>query len=203
MITPMSREPGDEITQLLHRLASGDSQAEEKLIPQVYDELRKLAAMQLRRERNNHTLDPTALVHEVYLRLLNRPNLNWQGRAHFYGVAAQVMRHVLVDYARQRRAEKRGGTRARIPLGDALSISDEKCETVLNLNDALDRLEKIDARQAKIVVMRYFGGLTEEEIALLLGISARTVKRDWVVAKAWLKNALGSDPTSPEEPKGP
>jgi RNA polymerase sigma-70 factor, ECF subfamily len=178
------------LTQLLNRFAEGDPAAEAELVPYIYAELKKMASGHLRRERPGHTLQPTALVHEVYLRLAGRKT-KWEGRAHFFGVAARVMRAVLVDYARQRGAQKRGGLLTAVPMEDTLAISPDKCELVLQVDEALEHLERLDERQAKIVEMRYFGGLSEEEIGLILGVSPRTVKRDWRMAKAWLAVALG------------
>ena len=146
-------------------------------------------------ETPGHTLQPTALVHEVYLRIVGRKTA-WQGRAHFFAVAAHVMRSVLVDYARKRTAQKRGGILPVVSLDDALTISEDKCELALQVDEALDKLAQFDARQARIVEMRYFGGMTEEEVALLLGISTRTVKRDWTMAKAWLAGALTTPGTA-------
>lgn len=185
----MCPDPGDDVTRLLARLSTGDSSAEAELIPRVYAELRKLAVAHLRRERSNHTLQATALVHEVYLRLAGRCADDWHGRAHFFSLAAQIMRRILVDHARQRHAAKRDGG-VMVPFEEVLVISDDRCEVVLHVNDALCRLERRDPRQARVVELRYFAGLTEEEIGLLLGISIRTVKRDWMVAKAWLKAEL-------------
>lgn len=185
----MCPDPEDDMTRLFARLSTGDNSAASELIPQVYAELRKLAVAHLRHERSNHTLQATALVHEVYLRLAGRYADDWQGRAHFFALAAHIMRCILVDHARQRRAAKRDGGVA-VPFEDVVVISDDRCELVLHVNDALCRLERRDPRQARVVELRYFAGLTEEEIGILLGISTRTVKRDWVVAKAWLKAEL-------------
>jgi RNA polymerase sigma factor (TIGR02999 family) len=189
-----SRETPDlapsEMTELLNRFARGDKQAERDLLPLVYGELRRIAAHHLRQERPNHTLRTTALVHEAYLRLIGRPDMDWQSRTHFFGVAAQVMRHVLVDYARQRRAEKRGGGRTHMPLEDGLAVSDEQCALIAELDAALQRLERLNARQSKVVELRFFSGLKEEEIAELLAVSVRTVRRDWTIARAWIYGEL-------------
>ncbi|HYZ84219.1 MAG TPA: sigma-70 family RNA polymerase sigma factor [Bryobacteraceae bacterium] len=179
-----------DITRLLQRLSEGDKLAEDALIPHVYEELRQMAKFHLLRERPGHTLQPTALVHEVYLRLTKRSSGGYHNRAHFFAMAAKVMRGLLVDYARQRKAEKRGGSVQRVELPDTLQVDDDKCDLILGVHTAIERLERRDERQARIVVMRFFGGLTEQEIALLLGVSQRTVKRDWVVAKAWLAAEL-------------
>ncbi len=187
----MALDPNVPLTQLLNRFAEGDAAAEAELVPYLYKELRKMAGTQLRRERPGHTLQPTALVHEVYLRVVGRKT-KWQGREHFFAVAARVMRSVLVDYARQRTSLKRGGAQSTLVLEEAIAITADKCELVLQVDEALEKLSRIDLRQARIVEMRYFAGMTEEEIGILLGISARTVKRDWTMAKAWLAGALRS-----------
>jgi RNA polymerase sigma-70 factor (ECF subfamily) len=182
--------PG-EITLLLHRLSAGEAGAEEQLFPLIYNQLRKLAGSFLRRERPGHTLQATALVHEAYLRMAGQYKLDWKGRAHFFGVAASVMRRILIDDARMHQAEKRGSGKGHLLLDEALVTSDENLDLLLSLDEALEHLAKQDPRQAKIVEMRFFSGLTEEEIGLILGLSERTVKRDWVVAKSWLQAELG------------
>ncbi len=184
--------PGDggEITKLLADMRNGSAEAEKSLFATVYAELRRLAAKQLRRERQGHTLQPTALVHEVYLELLNQKNKDWQNRAHFFAFASQVMRHVLVDHARRRKAEKRGGGAPALQIeGLSLATSYDLGE-LLEIDRALTRLTSFDERQGRIVEMRFFGGLSEEEIGEVLGVSPRTVKRDWRVAKAWLHAEL-------------
>ena len=180
---------GQQITVLLRRISSGDAGAEEELFTAVHGELRMLAGCFLRRERPGHTLQPTALVNEAYLRMLGSMGRDWTDHAHFFRVAARVMRRILVDYARQRTAAKRSAL-APPEIEAGMAISEEKLTAVLAVDRALRRLEKQDPRQAKIVEMRFFGGLTEEEISLILGTSARTVKRDWTAAKAWLKAEL-------------
>jgi RNA polymerase sigma-70 factor (ECF subfamily) len=185
----MSTQPG-EVTRLLFELRQGDRDAEARLIPLVYRELRSLAARYLRAERVGHTLQPTALVHEAYLRLTAMKSVNWQDRCHFFAVAAQVMRRILVDHARARQAVKRGRSYAPIQLDDSLLAADQKSNELIALDDALNRLAVHDPRQSKIVELRFFGGLSEEETAVVLGISERTVKRDWRVAKAWLYNQV-------------
>jgi RNA polymerase sigma-70 factor (ECF subfamily) len=182
-------QPG-EVTQLLIELRAGKKEAESKLIPLVYTELRRLAAHYLRGERPDHTLQATALVHEAYLRMTKLHDVDWQSRSHFFATAATVMRRILVDHARAQRAGKREGFREAISLDEALVISPARCTQLVALDDALDKLAKLDARRSKIVELRFFGGLSEEEIGLFLGISARTVKRDWRVAKAWLYNEV-------------
>jgi len=178
--------PSGAITRLLTQLKSGNREAESQLISLVYDELRNLAAHYLRLERPGHSLNATALVNEAYLRLVEQKGVDWQGRAHFFGVAAQIMRRVLVDHARKRMADKRGGARQKISLDDVVLVDERRSDELLVLDDALHRLEQWDLQQSRIVEMRFFGGLTEDEIALVLGISTRTVKRDWSVARAWL-----------------
>jgi RNA polymerase sigma factor (TIGR02999 family) len=181
-------EPGKgEVTNLLVRFREGDRQAEAQLIPLIYGELRRLASGYLNRERGDHTLQPTALVHEAFLRLVSEGQPPWQNRAHFFGVAARLMRQILVDYARRRRSLKRGGSCERIDLEEKFLVySPEKSAELLALDEALDRLASQDERQARIVEMKYFVGLDIEEIAQVLGTSPRTVKRDWTMARAWL-----------------
>jgi len=182
--------PAGEMTELLRRVAQGDKEAEADLLRQVYQELHRIAAAYFLRERADHTLQATALVHEAYLRLAGQTEIDWQNRSHFFSVAARVMRRILVDHARQRSAGKRGGGGPLIPLDDNLVVTDEQCERFPDLDAALDRLENMRPRWAKVVELRYFGGLTEEEIAETLGISARTVKREWQRARAWLHDEL-------------
>jgi RNA polymerase sigma-70 factor, ECF subfamily len=175
-----------DVTRFLIDLQTGRPDASSQLIPLVYQELHRLARHQMRHERSDHTLQATALVHEAYLRLVNQPERTWQNRAHFIGVAAQVMRRILVDYARARRAAKREGMLKRVPLEEPLLFTEEQSEELVALNEALERLTQIDARQGRIVELRFFGGLTVDEIAEALGMSSKTVKRDWSVARAWL-----------------
>jgi RNA polymerase sigma-70 factor (ECF subfamily) len=181
----------DEVTELLNGLRAGKSEAEAKLIPVIYKELRRLAAYYLRAERPDHTLQPTALVHEAYLRLTKIREADWQSRSHFFATAASVMRRVLVDHARRRNANKREHFRDAVSLEDALVVSPARTSELLALDEALARLAKLNARQSKIVELRFFGGMSEEETASVLGISARTVKRDWRVARAWLHDEIG------------
>ena len=178
-----------DITQLLVQWASGDKQALDELTPLVYKELRRLAASHLRRERTSHTLQPTALVHEAYLRLVDQKDPNWQNRSHFFGVASQLMRRILVDHARKKQAYKRGGQR--VSLEEAISFQPERSRELLALDGALTSLEKLDARKCRAVELRYFGGLSMEEIALTLNISAVTVRRDLRMAEAWLNREIG------------
>jgi len=185
----MSSNQG-EVTQLLAQIHAGNKEAEDRLIQLVYTELRGLAAHYLRGERSDHTLQPTALVNEAYLRLTRMQEVDWQSRSHFFATAATVMRRILVDHARAQRAEKREGFREAVTLDDALVVSPGRNPDLVALDEALDRLSKVDARRSRIVELRFFGGLSEEETAHVLGISARTVKRDWRVAKAWLYNEM-------------
>lgn len=189
----MGESPG-EVTLLLAEVKLGRQDALPKLLPLVYKELRRLAGHYLRDERIGHTLQPTALVHEAYMRLVGQDRADWQNRAQFMGVSAQLMRRILVDYARERTAAKRGGGAVRIDdEGFELAANAEQSEQVLAVDEALARLSKLDAQQAQIVEMRYFGGLSVEEAAEALGISPRTVKRDWAMAKAWLRTELSSE----------
>ncbi len=186
----MAPSGSEQITQLLNDLRQGDRSAESKLIPFVYPELRKIASKYMSRERANHTLQATALVHEVYLRVAGQENQAWENRAHFFGVAALLMRQILVDHARRFKAARRGGGPQRIELQDSLLVCRDNADIVLEVDRAITKLELLDSRQAHIVVCRFFGGLTEDEIATALGISVRTVKRDWTMAKAWLHGKL-------------
>jgi RNA polymerase sigma-70 factor, ECF subfamily len=183
---------GESITALLQQLSEGNREVEEYLIPQIYPALRQLAARYMRQERRNHTLQPTALVHEAYERLVQQPQIPWQSRAHFYATASQLMRHILVDHARTRQAAKRGGVQNQVTLDDALLPAMGQSADVLALHEALERLARFDARQSRIVEMHFFGGLTFEEMASVLRVSDRTVKRDWSMARAWLKGELTS-----------
>ena len=178
-----------EVTVLLNQLNDGDESAPERLLPLVYDDLRRLARAYFADEKPEHTLQPTALVHEAYIRLVNWENVDWQNRAHFFAVAAEVMRKILIDHARKKNAQKRSGGQ-KILLDEAVSFSSEKELDLINLEDALIALEKLDARQAKIVELRFFGGLSIEETAYVLKISETTVKREWTFAKAWFQREL-------------
>jgi RNA polymerase sigma factor (TIGR02999 family) len=187
----MQEQPIGEVTVLLQKMRSGDSGAAEELIPLVVNELRRLARLQLRDERPGHTLQPTALVNEAYLRLVGDQGREWQNRAHFIGVSVSVMKRILIDHARRKRALKRGlETHSLTEAEDYAGLSLEQAEELLALNLALDRLEKMSARQRQVVELRYFGGLSTEETAEVLNISPVTVKRDWIVARAWLKGQL-------------
>jgi|SRR5208283_241264 len=178
--------PEADVTALLSQLTQGNHEAHEKLIPLVYEELKRLARSYMRRERADHTLQTTALVHEAYLKLVRQQAVNWQGRSHFFGIAAQLMRRILIDHARGQLRDKRGGVKEVLPLDEALVFSPEHSEELVKLDEALERLAKLDARQSQIVELRFFGGLSVEETAEFLGISPKTVKRDWSVAKTWL-----------------
>jgi RNA polymerase sigma factor (TIGR02999 family) len=187
----MNDAPND-VTQLLSQLSSGDTAALDVLLPRIYSELHGLASNYLRREyRKDHTLQPTALVHEAYLRLVNQRESRWESRAHFFGAAANVMRQILVDHARRHTAEKRGGEFEKMQLEESIVIqSNEKSFELLALDEALEELEKFDAQKSKIVELRYFGGLSVAETAEVLGVSEITVKRHWRVAKAWLYDKI-------------
>jgi RNA polymerase sigma factor (TIGR02999 family) len=185
----------EDVTQVLEQIRNGDERAADKLLPLVYDEFRALARHYLAQERANHTLQPTALVHEAYMKLVDQSRVDWQGRSHFFAVAAQAMRRILVDHARSRQREKRGGGRARVVLDEAVALSPQKDEDVIALDEALEQLAKLDPRQAKVVELRFFGGLSVEEVAHTLGVSKRTVEGDWTFARAWLSRELrGTDP---------
>jgi len=185
----MEPSPAD-VTSLLNKLAAGDQEAAAQLVPLVYDELRRLAVRRLRQERPDHTLQATALVHEAYVKLAAQRSAKWQNRAQFFGVASQVMRRILVDYARGQQRIRRGGKQQKVALDDVLLVSPERTEEVLSVHESLSRLEKLDARQARIVELRYFGGLTVEEIAEVVRLSSKTVMRELNVAKAWLYGDL-------------
>ena len=178
----------DDITALLLAWRGGDHSAFDRLFPAVYEELRAIAHRQLARERPGHTLETTALVHEAYFRLVDQTRAQWEDRAHFFAVAANAMRRILVGYARRHRAVKRSGTQ--VSLDEATLVADQRAETMVELDEALARLADVDERLVKVVECRFFGGLTEEETAQALGVTARTVRRDWVKAKAWLQRTL-------------
>ena len=186
------------VTEVLNELAKGDERALDRLLPVVYRELKRLAAGYLRSERAEHTLQPTALAHEAYLRLVGREEIQWQNRAHFLGVAARAMREILVDHARRRKALKRGGGQALTLYDEALPVAGGRPVAFDDLDQALVDLARLSERQAKVVELRYFGGLTIEETGEVLGISPVTVKRDWATARAWLYRELtGSDFANP------
>ena len=188
-------EADGNISALLEAVQGGSEQAAADLLPMVYDEMRRLAAARMAKLRPGQTLQPTALVHEAYMELVDKGDRKWEGRRHFFGAAARAMREILVDHARRRGAVKRGGDRQRVDqtmgaLADHKGLDDED---VLALDEALDELAREHARQADIVVMRFFGGLTHDEIAAELNVTVRTVERDWRFARAWLKRRLGAD----------
>lgn len=180
----------EEVTQVLRELSDGHETAPERLMPLVYNELRRLAAGYLERERPEHTLQPTALVHEAYIRLVDWKNVSWQNRAHFFALAAQVMRRILVDHAREKKAEKRGGRLARLALEEAVSFPQQRDVDLIALDDALKELALIDPTQSKIVELRFFGGLTIEDTAETMKVSPATIKREWAMAKAWLHKRI-------------
>ena len=194
---PVSQHERTDVTELLTAWRGGDASAASQLLPIIYDELHRCAARAMRRESVGHTLQPTALVNEVYLRLVNQTRAGWQNRAQFFGVAAQLMRRILVDYARARAAEKRGGGLQAVTLDDVHDAIDASSTPdamqILELNDALIKLEALDPDQARVVELRYFTGLNIEETAEALGVSASTVKREWNVARAWLRRELSAE----------
>lgn len=179
-----------DVTTILSGLAHGDRAAADALFPLLYDELRAIAHRRMRDERAGHTLCTTALVHEAYVRLIDQSRVEWANRAHFLSVAARAMRRILIDYARRFRAEKRGGGRKRLDLDDVDLAMDERADDLVALDDALERLAALNPRLAQVVECRFFGGMTEEEVAAALGLTDRTVRRDWVKAKAWLHDDL-------------
>jgi RNA polymerase sigma factor (TIGR02999 family) len=181
-----------EVTKLLFRLTDGDGAVLDELLPLVYAELRRLASSYLRRERQGHTLQPTALVHEAYLRMIDQTQAQWQNRAHFFGVAAQMMRRILIDHARAQQADKRGGEFEKLSLDENIDLSANRADELVALDDALKRLAEIDPQKSRLVELRFFGGLSVEETAEVLGISAPTVKRHWRMAKAWLYGEVQS-----------
>ena len=178
-----------EVTQLLNALSEGNRDATDKLIPLVYKELRRLAGSYLKSEREGHTLQPTALVHEAFLKLVDQ-NVKWESRSHFFAMAAKLMRRILVDYARAHKAEKRGGDEAKISLDEAFVFARERPSEMISLDEALENLAEIDPRRSKVVELRFFGGLNNQEIATVLGVHSNTVLRDWNLARAWLKTQL-------------
>jgi RNA polymerase sigma-70 factor (ECF subfamily) len=186
--------PAPEITGLLRAWEDGDREALDRLMPIVYDELRRTAHNHMRRERASHTLQATALVNEVYMRLVGITNVRWQDRAHFFAIAASMMRRILLDAARARAAGKRGGGELRITLREDVLASNQAADLVA-IDDALQVLSQVDPRKAQVVELRFFGGLTVEEMAEVLGISPQSVKRDWKLARAWLLKELGGPPS--------
>jgi len=196
----MPTPPPHQLTQLLVAWSDGSREALDELFPLVYAELRRIAHRHMRRERQGHTLQTTALVNDAYLRLIDQTQVHWQNRAHFFAIAAQMMRRILVDHARARRVEKRGGDARRVALDDALVVADAKAAELVALDDALKALAEIDPRRAEVVELRYFGGLSNEEVAEVLKVHTNTVTRDWNMARAWLYKELSA---AEAEPKGP
>ena len=192
----MPATPSEQATRIVNALAAGDHHAADELMPLVYDEFRQLAGDYLRQETRAHTLQPTALVHEAYMRLIDQTRVNWQGRTHFFAVGAQAMRRILVDHARGKGRAKRGGGWQRIALDETLMVSSHNDADVLAVDEAIDRLAKLDPRQARIVELRFFGGLTVEEVAEVLGVSKRTVENDWKIVRAWLRRELAGEDVS-------
>lgn len=190
----MTPPASDQITQMLIELTDGNTEVVNQILPHIYDELRRLAGSYLRRERSDHTLQPTALVHEAYMKLVDQKAVKWQNRAHFFGIAAQVMRRILMDHARKHKAEKRGGDADKLPLEEEiLLVSQESSNQLLALDEALETLARLDPQKAKIVELRYFGGLSIEETAEVMGVSVPTINRQWRMAKAWLYGQLAAD----------
>lgn len=194
----MQKDSPQEITQLLAAWSDGDESALARLTPLVYDELRRLAHHYMSGERAGHTLQTTALVNEAYVRLIDWKNVRWQNRAHFFGVSAQLMRRILVDFARSHGYEKRGGGMRPVTLDDAAFVVDSKGMDLVALDDALNALAELDARQSRVVELRFFGGLTNEEAAEVLKVSEATVRRDWSLARAWLYRELSKSVMSDE-----
>ena len=191
----MSDERKNQVTQILDDWSGGDREAPERLMPLVYDEMRRIARSFISRERQGHTLQPTALVNEAYLRLVDQNSVTWQSRAHFYSVAASMMRRVLIDHARTRATEKRGGGAVRLSLEDVQVPVEERAANFVAMDEALERLSQFNERGRQIVEMRFYAGMTEEEIAEVLGVSTRTVLRDWKAARVWLFRELSENPS--------
>ena len=186
----MPENPEADVTQLLQRISSGSGEEMDQLLHIVYAELRRQAARYLRRERTNHTLQPTALVNEAFMKLVDQRSVQWQNRAHFFGIAAQAMRRIVIDHARARQRVKRGGVQQVVTLDEAMIAAPSRSIDVLALDEALTRLAALDERQARIVEMRYFAGLSVEETAEVTGLSPATIKREWAMARAWLHAEL-------------
>jgi RNA polymerase sigma factor (TIGR02999 family) len=189
----MEPPASNQVTQKLIDAGRGDRAALDELIPIVYQELRRMADRYLRQERPDHSLQPTALVHEAYLRLIDQRQVTWQNRAHFFGVAARMMRRILVDYAKTKNRDKRGGGARKIPIDEIAHLIKEGSEDLVALDEAMKRLEEIDPRKSRVVELRYFGGLSVEETARALDISTKTVMRDWNMAKAWLYQEISRE----------
>ena len=189
----MGGERKNQVTQILVDWSGGDREAAERLMPLVYDEMRRIARSFISRERQGHTLQPTALVNEAYLRLVDQNSVTWQSRAHFYSVAASMMRRVLIDHARTRATEKRGGGAVRLSLEDVQVPVEERAANFVAMDEALERLSQFNERGRRIVEMRFYAGMSEEEIAEVLGVSTRTVLRDWKAARVWLFRELSEN----------
>ena len=197
----MAAPAPQKLTELLIAWSNGSREALDDLFPLVYDELRQIARRYMRRERQGHTLQTSALVNDAYLRLIDQRQVRWQNRAHFFAIAAQMMRRILVDHARAHRYEKRGGGAVKVPLEEAALVMGEKSAEIVALDEALKSLAEVDERRARVVELRYFGGLSNDEIGEVLDISANTVMRDWKMARAWLYEQMGGKP-EPEENGG-
>jgi RNA polymerase sigma-70 factor (ECF subfamily) len=190
---PLMTIAPDNVTLLLRKWSEGDVNALGELTPLVYDELHRLAHQHMRREKAGHILQTSALINEAYLRLVDQPQIHWENRAHFFGIAARLMRRILVDEARKRDAVKRGGSLIQVPLDEANNLAQEQAANVVAIDDALETLEKIDARQSEIVELRFFGGLSIQQTADVLKVSAGTVMRDWTFARAWLRQQMSAE----------
>jgi len=188
----MTTESPNEITVLLNNWSDGDELALEQLMPLVYDEMRKMARHYMSSQRTGHTLQPTALIHEAYVKLSGKGGQNWKNRAHFFGVASQAMRHILVDYVRSRGYKKRGGEMERVELSESIMVSNERAAGLVELDEALKRLSELDERKGRVVELKYFGGLDNEEMAEVLNVSTKTVIRDWQFARSWLLKDLSN-----------
>jgi RNA polymerase sigma factor (TIGR02999 family) len=189
----MSDKQSSETTRLLHAVVKGNRRAADRLMTQLYDEFRAMARHYLGRESPGHTLQPTALVNEVYMKLVDQTRVDWKGRTHFFAIGAQVMRRVVVDHARRKRRAKRGGGLQRVSLAALPTVSAHRETDVLAVHEAIEELAKLDPRQAKIVELRFFGGLTVKEVAEVLGVSQRTVEADWTMIRAWLRRRLSDE----------
>lgn len=188
----MANFDSQQITRLLVEWGNGNHSALENLMPLVYDELRKMARRYMRRQSVGHTFQTTELIHEAYLKIAKNDAQNWQNRAHFFGVAAQAMRHILVDYARSKNSQKRGGMQEKVTLEETLMVSSQNTDHIIRLNEAMLQLADLDARKSRVVELKYFGGLTNEEVAEVLKISPETVKRDWRFSRTWLLRELSA-----------
>lgn len=181
-----------EITELLNEWSSGDELALESLMPLVYEELRKMARYYMKNKEVGHTLQPTVLIHEVYLKLVKQEKQNWENRTHFFGVASKAMRHILVDYLRNRRYLKRGGDKEKVEFDESIIVSNERAVGLIELDAALTKLSKLNERKSRVVELKYFGGLSNEEIAEVLNVSSKTITRDWQFARSWLLRELSN-----------